>query len=181
MVAFPAIMLTWFFVLLYWLHPTLPPELTPLSNWLWDYLLHNPHFDLPNTDLLVMRERRHMLDVKHALFDMRHVWWFSLGLWLSLLAAQYRPTTQWRLALRMTTYVGVTIVSIAGIMATVDFHASFNLLHYLFFTGRSWVFPAGSLIIQLFPLNYFEQFFMIWSGLAISTWVGLWWISRSDT
>ena len=181
MVAFPAIMLTWFHALLYIFHPILPTELQPLSRWLWDYLLYDPYFDLPNTDLLVMRERRHMLDVKHTLGDLRHLWWFSLGLWMSLLAAQYRPITQRRLALRMSLYVGMSVIGIAGIMAAINFHASFNLIHHLFFTNHSWVFPTGSLLIQLFPLHYFQQFFVIWSGLALSTWVGLWWLARTKT
>ena len=178
MVAFPAIMLTWFHALLYGFHPALPDELQPLSRWLWDYLLYNPYFDLPNTDLLTLRERRHMLDVKYALHDIRQTWWFSIGVWLGLLVAQYRPIAQRRLALRMSLYVGMSIIGIAAIMAVIDFHASFNLLHHLFFTDHSWVFPAGSLLIQLFPLHYFQQFFVIWSGLALSTWEGLWWFNR---
>lgn len=57
----------------------------------------------------------------------------------------------------------IGIISILGIWAFVDFDSLFTQLHALFFAGGTWLFPADSLLITLFP----EAF---WMGMGIA-WV----------
>ena len=179
MVAFPAIMLGWLQVLIHTFHPQLAPHLQPLSTALWDYLLPDPTEALPNFIWLDMRARRHMLDVKHALSTVQHLTYWSLGIWLALLGVQYRLRQQWQRALKASVVVGVVILASAAGAALLDFRASFSALHHLFFTNQSWVFPRTNTLIQLYPLTYFQQFFLLWSSLAVATWAGLWWAART--
>lgn len=62
-----------------------------------------------------------------------------------------------------TSLAVIGIIAVLGIWAFVDFDSLFTQLHTLFFAGGSWLFPADSLLITLFP----EAF---WMGMGI-TWV----------
>lgn len=62
-----------------------------------------------------------------------------------------------------TSLAVIGIIAVLGIWAFVDFDSLFTELHALFFSGGTWLFPADSLLITLFP----EAF---WMGMGI-TWV----------
>jgi len=51
-----------------------------------------------------------------------------------------------------------------NILILVNFKNNFdklwNKLHYLFFKNNSWLFPRNSLIIKLFPLNFWKRLFI---------------------
>jgi uncharacterized membrane protein len=72
---------------------------------------------------------------------------------------------KWQLvkSLYYTSYLGLGVLGIAGVVAALGFRWSFNYIHQLLFTNQSWVFSLDSALIQLFPLHYFQQFFIYWS------------------
>lgn len=47
-------------------------------------------------------------------------------------------------------------VLLTGILGSFDFGKLFNYLHSPFFQKNTWVFPEDSILIQLFPLNFWE-------------------------
>ena len=58
-------------------------------------------------------------------------------------------------------------VTCSRIWAFVDFDSLFNQLHTLFFTGGSWVFPADSLLITLFPESFWMGMGIVWVAVSI--------------
>jgi integral membrane protein (TIGR01906 family) len=64
---------------------------------------------------------------------------------------------------------GATIIgSVAlGIWAAAAFDALFTWLHGLFFTSGTWVFPASSLLIQIFPENFWIGMGAVWLSVSI--------------
>ena len=62
-----------------------------------------------------------------------------------------------------TSLAVIGIIAVLGIWAFINFDSLFTELHALFFSGGTWLFPADSLLITLFP----EAF---WMGMGI-TWV----------
>ncbi|MDD5391847.1 MAG: DUF1461 domain-containing protein [Thiothrix sp.] len=156
-------MLSIFHLLLETSHPTVEPGLQALSNWLWDYLLQDPIPNLPNTDLLDMRSRRHMLDVKRTLLAVQQIWYVASSLLALLVAMQIRNKRLLVKSLYYTSYLGLGVLGIVGVLTSLSFRWSFNYIHQLLFTNQSWVFSLDSALIQLFPIHYFQQFFIYWS------------------
>lgn len=167
MITIPAVMLLVFHLLLYGLQPDIPADLQETGRWLWHYLLHDPTPSLPNTDLLDMPARRHMLDVKRILLDMRHAWWVITAVFLLLLAMAARKRMLLAQALRWSAYAGLGTLAAGALLAVLNFRWAFVMLHYLLFTEQNWVFAADSALIRLFPLTYFQQFFLYWLFLSV--------------
>ena len=54
-----------------------------------------------------------------------------------------------------------------GIWAFIDFDSLFTWLHSLFFTGDTWLFPADSLLITLFPEGFWMGMGIVWVAVSI--------------
>jgi integral membrane protein (TIGR01906 family) len=59
-------------------------------------------------------------------------------------------------------------MAVAGTAATVDFERTFSFFHRLFFSAGTWSFPQGTLLIQLFPAEFWSAMGAIWGGLAVA-------------
>lgn len=176
-VAVPVVMLFFFHLLLYTFQPQAPDDLKDAGEWIWRYLLDDPSLRLPNTDLLDMRSRRHMLDVKRILVELRHIWWGVTATFLLLFLLQWRKRLRLAQTLCWSGYIGLGTLLAGGMLAVLNFRWAFIMLHYLLFSGMTWVFPADSVLIRLFPLNYFQQFFIYWvaactAGFIVMVWWG---------
>jgi integral membrane protein (TIGR01906 family) len=55
-----------------------------------------------------------------------------------------------------------------GIWAALDFYNMFNWLHTLFFTGESWLFPADSLLITIYPQNFWIGMGVVWLAVSLA-------------
>jgi integral membrane protein (TIGR01906 family) len=53
----------------------------------------------------------------------------------------------------------ILFVSIISVFGLLSFHSSFSFFHKIFFENNSWIFPKDSLLITLYPLNFFKNFF----------------------
>ncbi len=60
----------------------------------------------------------------------------------------------------------LVLFTVLGIWGLLGFDALFAWMHSLFFTDGAWVFPANSLLIQMYPLGF-------WMGM------GAWWLATS--
>jgi integral membrane protein (TIGR01906 family) len=59
------------------------------------------------------------------------------------------------------------VMVLAGAAATVDFDGTFSFFHRLFFSAGTWSFPQGTLLIQLFPAEFWSAMGAIWGGIAV--------------
>jgi integral membrane protein (TIGR01906 family) len=58
-------------------------------------------------------------------------------------------------------------IVLAIVAALTSFDAVFTAFHGLFFAAGTWMFPADSLLIRLFPERFWEVSGAIWAGLAL--------------
>ncbi|WP_287604706.1 DUF1461 domain-containing protein [Thiothrix sp.] len=159
------LMLIVFHGLLYWYQPVPKSELAVLHDWVWHYFLVEPMPVLPNTDLLDMRSRRHLLDVKIILNNLWGTLLISILVSLFLLV---RFRHELKKLTKHVFYVNILIFSGFVILVFLDFRSAFVEVHYLLFPVNSWFFAQDSLLIQLFPLGYFQQFFYLWFAGCIT-------------
>jgi len=132
-----------------------------LQQTTWNYLLENPYEHLINTKAYSIEERRHLLDVKRLINDFKQGLLITFGIFLVLvllLIVKKQVSKNDIVEINTISIVAVLGVSLLGI---AFFNHFFNQLHTLFFHEGSWVFLETSLLIQLFPYRYFQEFFMI--------------------
>ena len=155
------VFLTIFEITLYIFHSAFNQNILSLKthNSIWDYLLYQEYISFIDLDIFTINEKRHLLDVKRLLEKINQIWltllFFSFAgviiisfkkLWFSIISKIYL----WSL-----------ILLIFLIMLSLNFLTNFNFLHSLFFIDNSWVFSQNSILIKLFPIIYFQQFFFI--------------------
>lgn len=155
------IILTVLLGLVYFYHPTPSPALSITNVFVWDYLLHDPIFALPNTTLLDIRSRRHLLDVKKVISDTQQL---LLTLSVLLILLLFWQRKQIKVIGCYAAYLGFAFLCVLSSVSLFAFRFVFNALHQLFFSAKTWFFSPDSVLIQLFPLTYFQYF----TGLEIS-------------
>jgi integral membrane protein (TIGR01906 family) len=67
-------------------------------------------------------------------------------------------------------YAGLAVLAAAPlsvVVAWVDFSTLFARFHALFFEGDTWLFPAGELLIELFPEPFWMTAGATWAGLVL--------------
>lgn len=125
---------------------------------------------------LSYRERLHYLEVKQL---MRTVLGGFLGAsavtagllgWM-LFRARRRCEPLRHVSRRVLRNVaGILLVMIAAsALLALDFDRSFVKLHGLLFEGNNWILPPHTLTVNLFPVQYFSDFFLVYCGLVITT------------
>jgi len=157
------IYLTIFELILYNFHSPINSKIIePTEHYnTWIYLLHQKYMGFIESDLLNIKEKRHLLDVKRV-FKATHILWIissSLGFLLFIIF--FKKT------LKYIIIFGLTLNSLS-LLLSFNFLNSFNFFHSLFFKQNSWIFLKNSLLIKWFPLIYFQEFFAIFLLLSFS-------------
>lgn len=88
----------------------------------------------------------------------------AVGLIL-LIVRRRRKLAGWIMFATPLAVIGIIVA--LGIWAFVDFDSLFGQLHTLFFTGGSWIFPADSLLITLFPESFWMGMGIVWVAVSI--------------
>ena len=93
-------------------------------------------------------EANHLQDVKELL-----QWLFVL----MILSAVY--VFAYPISAETARKAGLRLMIIAAVfvLALLFFNWSFTIFHRIFFTGDTWLFPQGSLILKMFPFIYFQK------------------------
>lgn len=133
----------------------------------WSYLLDGKVPVFISWDALSARGLRHLMDVKYIL----QYWYYGLCIvspfFILLLGiAWYRGrlcSLLWVISIFLIMFLLFLVI-----IATVNFKESFDFIHQLVFKEGSWYFYKSSLLIKLFPLEYFKQFFFIHSLFLFS-------------
>ena len=82
-----------------------------------------------------------------------------------LIVRRRRKLAGWIMFATPLAVIGIIVA--LGIWAFVDFDSLFGQLHTLFFTGGSWIFPADSLLITLFPESFWMGMGIVWVAVSI--------------
>lgn len=110
------------------------------------------------------RAARHLEDVRAVLRGARRatavMFVAALG-WVLGLVALGRRSMAGRL-LRSAGLGAIAAPVLAGLFGLLSFDALFASFHALLFTEGSWVFPSDSLLIQAFPLRFWQAAGALW-------------------
>ena len=142
--------------------------------------------------LFSYREKRHYQDIKALLQRLETAYaWGAAGFAALALSLAYlvrrAPNSVWAwsaIALRRAALILMGAIALMG-LAALDFDAGFAQLHRLIFPNRHWLLPSYAASIQLFPIQYFHDFFRVYLTLVFATagllWVAAWGARRRAT
>ena len=107
-------------------------------------------------------EKLHFLDVKKLIRTINSILLLSLMMTLMLLIYLFAETKKGILKNLSSYLIGgssITIIIVIFIyLSSQNFNYFFNLFHSLLFKAGTWIFPAESLSIRLFPIELFQEF-----------------------
>jgi integral membrane protein (TIGR01906 family) len=119
---------------------------------------------LPNgKPLYNERELSHMLDVQIVFMGMVTAWWIVLAVLIALGILAWRTNMLAAYIQGLSSGGWATLGLIATILLAVviSFRELFTLFHRLFFTGDSWLFEFSDSLIRLFPLQLWQDAFIL--------------------
>jgi len=132
----------------------------------WSYLIEQEYITFIELDLFNIYEKRHLLDVKKVLENSYSLWLYFSSLSLLILTIVI-ITSKNTLKIVSQYMVNLGIISLLILLgSSFNFLNTFNLFHSFFFTQNSWMFPKESLLIETFPLRYFQEFFLLFLVLT---------------
>jgi len=157
-------------------------DLESLKKTIIHYLLIQHSIDFLQINELNIYERRHLFDVKLLFRSLSHLFLYitSYNAVFFIIAKQYekRITIKWR----WVSYLGLLpLIIISSLILAFGFSPIFNDLHSFFFPPNSWIFPKDSTLIQLFPLNYFLQFALIYLLFLLTTFLLCFWWGKKKS
>lgn len=120
----------------------------------------------------------HLADVRAVMRGARVAVGVSAGvlaLWVLLVLSRRRPDDI-AAGLRWGAALTAGVVLMSGVSALLDFESFFVRFHGLFFEPGTWVFPSDSLLIQLFPEDFWRTTGAAW-GILCLTGAGLLWVA----
>lgn len=115
-----------------------------------DFLLGGESLDIG----LTQNELSHMFDVRRLILIGGVLLGFSLSFVMSFFDRNLS---------KLASRVGLVFIGLFLVFFFVDFNTLFGYFHEVFFPMGNWSFPANSLIIQIFP----EEFFVFRGFLAL--------------
>ncbi len=105
-------------------------------------------------------ESSHLEDVKNVLASVKRLYYAAVLLLAAFVI--YLFSKKWFMQLMPKAFVISGAVSmlllLVAFVASLNFDAFFSVLHKPFFASGTWLFPADSLVIQLFPEQFFSDF-----------------------
>ena len=163
LIVLTGIYLSIFEILLYNFHSPLDEKIiNPSALYTtWTYLLHQKYITFIELDLLNIHEKRHLLDVKRVFKATYILWMLSASLGFLILIIFFRKV------LKYIALFGLSLNTLS-LLLSFNFLNSFELFHALFFKQNSWIFLKNSLLIEWFPLIYFQEFFSLFLVLSFS-------------
>ncbi len=132
-------------------------QLTPLQQQSIDFL--NGEGTLPQFEENAVS---HMQDVKNVFFYVDVIFYVSL-FFLTLMITYYQSDkTMFQKIFKYGGWTTVIGLSVITLFSLISFNTLFTLFHKIFFPQGNWQFPADSLLIQTFPIEFFI-------GIAVKT------------
>ncbi len=145
-------------------HALLAPEAVPVTLQLLDYF--NSKTEVPA--VFNEREQLHLADVKRVIRAV-HVLSFALFIILLMLLSHADPS-------RVFSRGFIFLLVLLGVLAILPFNLVFEHFHQFAFEPGSWIFPAESMLIRLYPVAFFRTFFhaIVTFAVVFGAILGLW-------
>jgi integral membrane protein (TIGR01906 family) len=133
-----------------------------------DDLIHYLTQDFPGSETLsglaifTQKEMSHLSDV-HTLFIWAKYLSIASAIGILVIALRFRAKGMLvKMGEKMALYgaIGASIALAAIFLLGLNFERLFTGFHHIFFPQGNWQFPADSLLITLFPEQFFQDFFM---------------------
>jgi len=120
----------------------------------------------------------HLADVRDVMISARVATGVAAGV-LAIAIMLLLARKEWRVlgaGLRGGGYMIIGAVLLLGVAGIVDFDGLFAGFHGIFFESGTWTFPSGSLLIQLFPEQFWAVSAALWAALIAVGAGSLWWL-----
>ena len=131
-----------------------------------NYLFQPSYTGLFNVNYLSVAEKRHLFDVKYLIIQWENYTYLIIGI-SGFLFLFFRKLNNLQI-LKIASYIGLaSIALLLSMIALSDFIIVFHYMHAMFFYENTWIFSQESKITQLFPLDYFYFFSVLYLGLLI--------------
>jgi integral membrane protein (TIGR01906 family) len=111
-------------------------------------------------DIFNEREKSHLADVKDVIHLLRYASLILLVVFLALL-----PKADLGGVFMRGFWILLLLVLILGF---VPFDNIFGNFHKIFFSEETWIFPEGSMLILLYPEQFFQAFFTYITSLTLA-------------
>lgn len=114
-----------------------------------------------------------VVNIARAILIVIAVLGVAFFIWLCAMGKEGRKSLSW--ALRMAAIILAILLVTVAILAAIDFNTFFDAFHRLFFasgTGagmESWEFSANSLLITIYPLEFWVGMGIIWVVTSLVT------------
>lgn len=111
----------------------------------------------------------HMTDVRKVITGgntVAFVLALGLSVWMALRLLRKRPEPVVA-ALRFAAVIDIVLIAAIGLLGLTDFDTLFARFHGLFFAAGTWTFPSDSLLIRLFPEQFWITAAAAWAGLVV--------------
>ncbi len=122
-------------------------------------------------------EAAHMRDVRVVLLAFLALTVAALVLVAWSLARHSSDPHTWRSMSRGGVALAI-VVTVLGIFGAVAFGVAFELFHELLFPGGNWSFPPTSLLIRLYPIDFWQLSAGAFGALAIGGGLATWYFGR---
>lgn len=122
-------------------------------------------------------EAAHMRDVRVVLFAFLGLAAASLVLLIWSLGRHSRDPQTWRAIARGGAALAI-VVAVLGVFGALAFGVAFDLFHELLFPGGNWSFPPTSLLIRLYPIDFWQLTAGAFGALAIGGGFAAWFVGR---
>lgn len=91
----------------------------------------------------------------------------GLGAWMAVRLLRKRPQPV-ATALKAAAVVDLALIVVVGLLGLTDFDTLFARFHGLFFAAGTWTFPSDSLLIRLFPEQFWVAAAASWAALVVA-------------
>jgi integral membrane protein (TIGR01906 family) len=119
--------------------------------------------------IYIERELEHLLDVKIVLNGLFRVFWISAG--ILLLAGVYSAKKDWwqqyKSSISRGGWLTTFLLGLIIVLTVVNFQSLFIYFHRIFFEGNSWLFKYSDTLIRLFPIQFWQDVFLVFGLLTL--------------
>lgn len=120
--------------------------------------------------IYIERELEHLLDVKIVLNGLFRIFWVSAG--ILLLAGFYSVRIgrerQYKVSLSRGGWLTTSLLTLIIVLSITSFQLLFVNFHLVFFEGNSWLFKYSDTLIRLFPIQFWQDIFLVFGLLTLS-------------
>lgn len=102
-------------------------------------------------------ELSHLQDVRRVMAFADYLFYFLILVTTVILTYCQKDIEQVKTLLKWGGLVTLSAVILILFFSLVSFNVLFSLFHQIFFPQGNWIFPADSLLIQTFPLEFFVK------------------------